>query len=514
MERMTKMKKTRKLLALSLAIIMCLALLAACGGNNTGQSPSQQQPSQQQPSQPGGPQQPIVAPTEAPPDDAVFAEEITVIISNNRIAVLDVASPASSADTIGWSLNAFLSTLYDFDTVNPGKYLPSLAKSYETNDMQTITFNLRDDVYFHTGEKLTADDVAFTIDRAKENPGTNAFDRFNKIQSYEVIGDYTIKLDYGQVNVDFIAELSWSHTGILSRKALQDDPTDGYLIGTGPWIVDEFVPNDFVRFVRNENYWGPLPETKVLTFKFIAEEATRLTMLENRNVDAAFSINPNDFPYLEGNPDKFNTYSWVVNNVGYVSFNMTDPLMSDINFRKAVASALNRQQMIQAGRNGYAMEPTSGAFWGWATEFKNEDIPIIPHNIEAAKNYLAQSSYKGETVTITAAIVDFIKMAEVLQQQLKAIGVNAEINQTDIAGLSSVATYSNNSTHMLIHTGTWMAEATSSRNFLYPGASNNRASYLNQQVADLLDAAGSETDAVKREAMYKQIQAIVAEDLP
>lgn len=508
------MKKVTKILAISLALVMCLALFAACDNSGTpSNSPAGTPTPASNTPTPAVSDKPL-NPVETAAPDAKYREDITVIIDNNKIAVIDPCNTASSASTIGWAFNSFLNTLYDFDPNKPGEYLPSLATSYETTDSQHITFHLRDDVVFHNGEKMTAKDVGFTIDRAKATPGTNVFDRMDKIESYDIVDDYTITVNYKTVNVNFLADLSWSHCGILCQSALEKDPENGFTIGTGPWVIDTFVANDYVKFTRNENYWGELPKTKVLTFKYIAEEATRLTMLENKDVQAAFSINPNDFPYLEKSTDKFDTYSYVVNNVLYLSFNMTDPIMSDINFRKAVASALIRSDIILTGRNGYAVEPTSGTFWGYATEFKNTSIPLMPYDVDAAKAFLAESSYKGETVHIMAAIVDCVKMAEVIQQQLSAIGINVVIDQTDIAGLSAAAKFSENSTQMLCHTGTWLVNASSSRNYLYPGSSNNRASYTNKAMAELLDKAELTLDAKEREKIYYEVQEMEAEDMP
>ena len=507
------MKRTKKQLALILAVAMCAALLAACGNGGGGSTPA---PTQPQPPGQGNVQETGAPapnnPVEPPPADAIYAEEITIIISNNRISVLDPSNPATTADTVTWSHNAFYDRLFEIDNDNIGEYKNGLATSYDTDDMQHVTFHLRDDVYFHNGEKLTAHDVAFTIDRAKESPGTTIFDRLNKIESYVIVNDHTITFNYSNVNVDFVAELSTPACGILSAKAVADDSVDGYLIGTGPWIVDEFVPDDYVKFVRNDNYWGELPITKGLTFKFIAEEATRLAMLENGDVQVAFAINPIDFPYLESSTDKFDTYSWIVNNVGYLAFNMTDPLMSDINFRKAVASAINRTDMILTGRNGYGVEPNHGSFWGFGTEFKNTDIPLMPYDVDAAREYLAQSNYDGSTVKIWAAIVDFIKMAEVLQQQLLLIGINAEIEQTDTVGMAAATRWGENVTHMVLHTGTWLVPASSGYIYFAPGGSNNRAGYLNQDVVDLFLSASATVDVGEREAMYRRIQEIVAED--
>lgn len=502
--------KTKRVLFLILAAIMLLSIASACGGG-TSNKEGDSTPEATRTPKPET-QAPVIVSTATPPPEAVYAEELVITIGQNRITVIDPGNTGSSAETTSWVLNSSHNTLTEVDWENPGEYIPSVAKSWETTDMQHFTFNLRDDVYFHNGEKLTADDVAFTIDRAKNSPGTHVYDKLAKIESYEVVDDYTIKVNYKDVNVDTIAEWAFPVTGILNRKALEEDPENGYLIGTGPYVIDEFVPSDYVTFVRNDDYWGELPKTKRLVFKYIAEQALRMPLLESHDCQVAFSAANADFPYMESNPDKFKIFTYIGNNTQYIAFNMNDPITGDINFRRAVAAAIDREEIIQLAMNGYGAIPDTGAYWGYKTQYKNYDIPLIEHDEEAAKAYLAQSSYNGETVTITTSIM--VSAATVVQEQLARVGINCEIVQTDTAGVAAVASYSNNVSQMVMMPGGWQFEASSARNFFYPGASNNRASYFNQEVADLIDAAAKEIDEAKREQMYKRIQEITAEDLP
>ena len=520
------MKKARRIFCLALCIVMCAGLLAACGSG--GPQPADSAPAA--PSAPASSAQP--APSSAPPpspsssnifgeggsvviggeettEETKYREALTVVVDQSTISVIDPFSPGTVAGT-KWAQKCYLSRLVN--EIN-GEYIPMLAKEWKTDDWQHINFKLRDDVYFHNGEKFTADDVVYTVERAKNSQGALSFDFLNGIEKVEVVNDYEINITLVGVNVDFLYNLSQSHAGMVNRKACEADPEEGAWIGTGPWVVVEFVPNEYVSYIRNENYWGDLPQTKELTLKYVANIPARVMMLERDEIQFSLGLDPSDFPYLEESP-QFDTYKYVDNNPSYIAFNMNDPICGDINFRKAIASLLIPDELALACRNGYAMPESGGTFWGYATEFRNTDIPRIPHNIEKAKEYIGLSSYNGEPVEIVVAFADKLIKSEWLQEQCKAIGVNIVIYQTDVAGMSAYATYANNQAQMVVHTGSWSNLAIASRSYLYPGAAGNRASYSNDEVTALLDLAPTVTDIVEREKIYKQIQAIVAEDIP
>ena len=487
------MKRIKLVLAVVLCVLSCLFFLAGCGGGSSDEGGEKA----------GGA-------TET--GSGKIRDELVVIIDNTKIPVLDPHNPSATSSSSAWAFIMMYDTLVA--DLGDGKFGPELASSWETEDWQHFTFHLRDDVYFHNGEKLTADDVVFTIERAKENPGSAGYDKLSHVASVQALDEHTVELALESVNVEFFYYISDPRAGILNRKAVEADPEKGSWVGTGAWTVSDFASNEYVVFEANENYWGEVPKTKKMTLKYVAEESTRLMQLENGEVQVCFSINANDYDYFKDQPDKFVTYPFTTNNNSYVGFNMNDPICGDLNFRKAVASAIDREEMVLAAFNGYGEVNTLGTYWGYKTEFKNEKIPIIPKDLEKAKEYLAQSNYKGETVEIVAAIPDLIKTAQVLQAQLAQIGINTTIKETDPPGMSAYATYADNKAQMIVHTGSIAFNAGSMKAWFYPYGSNNRVSYTNEEVAELFDLAVTQIDPAEREATYHRIQEIIAEDIP
>jgi ABC-type transport system substrate-binding protein len=193
---------------------------------------------------------------------------------------------------------------------------------------------------------------------------------------------------------------------------------------------------------------------------------------------------------------------------------MNDPLMSDINFRLAIAHAINRNDCVTFTRDGYAIAVDSGTFWGYRTEFKNTDIPIFPFDLDKAKDYLAMTNYNGEPIEIVAAMADPIKNAQVIQANLAEIGINAVVYETDSPGLTSYAAWGNTNVQIIVFSGPWTLKAVTCRNYFYPGSPGNRANYDNSEIAELLDKAAVTVSEAEREVIYRDIQEIIARDIP
>jgi peptide/nickel transport system substrate-binding protein len=481
-----------------LAMIVIMALLSACGGGN-GNSESSDSGAADDTSQ----------------SDAVtsveYAKELDVIIDNNKIAAVNPLLASANTSPTTWVFNMIYNSLVE----RKGEgYVPSLATSWETTDWQHLTFKLRDDVTFHNGEKFTAADVIYTIEAAREAVGTQAHDRWADVETATAIDEYTLEFTLLAPNVDFLYNLSQPQSGILNEAALTASPEEGAWIGTGAWVLTDFATNDYVKMSRNDNYWGEKALTEKITLRFVPEISTRLMMLQNGETDVCFSIDPNDLPLLEAEPDKYTMYQFVYNNLDLMGFNMKDPICGDYNFRMAVASALDREEITLACCGDYGIPETTGTAWGYETEFRNNDIPIIPYDPEKAKEYLAASPYNGEEIELTTAIATNVIASEVIQQQLAQVGIKVKINQLDPPAMASYCSFEDNKSQMFVFIGPQTLSAFSVRNLYYPGAGYNRVSYVNDEVTAMLDNVSTIIDTNERGQAYRDLQTYIAQDPP
>lgn len=515
------MIKLKRVTAILLTLMLCLAI-AACGGGNDattdgggstagggtpggGGTPSGGAPG-------GGnvltPDDVIEAPEG---DDVRYADSIDIIIEVNAVA-LDPLNPGAS----GAGIQNMYVCMYDRLVVNAGEgvYTPELATSWDSDDLQTWTFNLREGVTFHNGDRFTAQSVIDTIEMGQNSPGSYAFDAWRSVVSATIVNEYTVQLVLDSVNADFLFHMALPGASIINKAARDADPVAGAWVGTGAFYVSAFFANDYATLTRNDNYWGTPPITSELIFRNVPEMTTRTIMMQNGDSHMCTSISNEDMDLFVNDPDNYIIYAFLGNTIFSLMFNMNDPITGDLNFRKAVAHALNRPDATIVAAGEWAEPVTTGTYWGASTEFKNQDLPMLQYDLDLARHYLEESSYNGQEVEIMSALPLNNRMAEVIQEQLGVIGINAVLFQTDGPTLQSSTVYGNDRMQMLSYVSAFSQSAATSRGIFYPGGVNNRMTYNNPEVNELFDLAPTIADPAERAAIYRQIQALVAEDVP
>jgi len=511
-----KMKNGRRILALLIALLMCLVLFAACGDNSTptpsggggSGTPSAPSPSSPAPASPPAEIAPPIAPPSEP--DIRFADEIIAISDGFAVTAINPLFPGAAMPPVFWSYNMIYDRL--LRTNDNGEQEPYLATEWNTNDFITFDLKLRNDVYFHNGEKFTARDVVWTILSSKEAPGSPSNSIWAFVKEAIAVDDYNVKLILNDINVDFWWHITRTETGILNEKAVTADPERGSWVGTGAYVLTEFVPMSHWYFDRNDNYWGAPPITKRITLLHIPERTTRAMMLLNGEAQIVFNLPAEAVDQFDDNPD-FTVYIHMRNTPGPIYFNMSHPICGDWNFRMAVGSAINRGEITTAVGGRFLLpEYETGGLWGLFTEFRNLDIPVLPEDVEAAKAYLAASPYKGETISLTGASPDHVRACEVIQMQLARIGISTEINAVENTAVPGL--HAEGKLEILVTGMNFPMSATAIRPILYPNLPTNRTNHNNPTVTEMLDRVAREPNRAEREKIYREIQAIVAEDPP
>jgi len=517
------MKKSRKALSLILILVMCLPLLTACGNkdnpvspSNAPSSPPSNTPSNTPSTAPSTPPPATIPPkVDLPPPEpeAKLADHITVI-THEGVGVINVHSMAGTGAFTNNTYMMIHSWLVFQD--RDGSFQPMLAASWDTADYQTWIFHIRDDVYFHNGDKLTTEDVLYTINLGKEKVGTTAYESWVYSPNVRAIDEYTLEIKLNAPYVDFLYHVSTPMTQILCKRALEEDPEKGYWIGTGPYKIAGFSTNDYVEFERDDNYWGPLPPTKSITFKYIPEPSSRAIMLENGQAQVAKGIPLTELPLFRNNP-KFELIEAVQNNQISIQFNMEDSVCGDWNFRMAVASAIDRESLVAlSGNYGIAISEKEygGTIWGRITKYRNMSIPRVPYDLNKAKEYLAASPYDGTPVEFSYQ-TSFNRIGEALQEQLSKIGLNITLNPMDAPSFVAYTSWKENHAQMLCFATLLNTNPSSSyQSSFRPGSNNNRMRYDNQELTDLLAKIPSLTDEKERQENIYRMQEITAEDMP
>lgn len=484
----------KKILAFVLAAVMILSL-TACGGNNT---PDNDEPAVEA-TKSGELDSAVIEGVEA----ESYKEHINIALTS-QITTLD---PGLISNVQHYYLfNMVYNTLVFYDN-NTKEFSGELATSWEwADDTYTkIHITLRDDVTFHNGEPLTAEDVAFTLDRTTSSLVSNTYDHC------EVIDDHTLDIVLNQPNVDFMYVLSHNSSAVVNKDALEADPDLGGVFGTGPWVIDmdNYVAGDTIELIRNENYWGELPVTKTISLRLISNASSRLIALENGEVSLMTSIAPTELIAAQGN-DEIEIYDFNTAQMYYFAFNNTNgPAADDVKLRQAIAYAINRDDLYAAtGDEGASAAST---FWGWHMKYYFDEFGVdMSYNPDKAKELVAEL---GDNTTlhlmVNTSSSDYKIMAEVIQEQCRQVGITIVIDEVDSAGASANSKYASATHEAMLYSINMNDWDSDMARLLSVGSNTNKAVLNNERVTELLALSVSTTDEAERAAYYQELQELI-----
>ena len=505
------MKRTTKTIAILLAFIIGLGLLAACGSTESSNTPAatSESPAASTPAPAASPSPGTHAVIEAtaPEEGANIADHID-IIGDSQITVVNLWMPAATGATNSWASLLIYDCLVE--QLSPTEFGPRLATSWHTDDYQTFSFTLRDDVYYHNGDHFTAEDIAWTAEVGKQQTASPAFNTWRWVDYINVIDPYNIEIVLTEVYVDYMFLLGNSQGGIQNRRSHDenpDDPTWAW-VGTGPYKVVGFETNDYLTLERNEDYWGEKPPTRSLTFWTIPEMATRTLMLQNGEAQIAFGTTPEDLDMLNADPD-FQVFTVNLNPPVIFGFNnQGDDIVMDVNFRLAVAHALNIDDIATVAMGMWAEPAWDGSFWGPVTQFRRNDFPRREQDLDLAKQYLAQSIYDGRTLEIMTTAAHNIRASELIQLQLAAVGIDVNIETMDQSSFIDAHNYNPESTRQLhvFSVPMFPAAVHALNSGFYPGSFANRLNLNFDYVTERIERMGVTADEADRAALAHEIQ--------
>lgn len=381
-----------------------------------------------------------------------------------------------------------------------------LAEKWDVEENgQVWTFYLRKGIKFQNGEELKADDVIYTVERATEQ-GLNTKPITGAVDKIEALDDYTVKFTLLAPNMDFGFNLTNVYASILNRKANEEDPDNGYGIGTGGWMIKEFEANDHVTFTRFDDSWiweqnGGINPTEEITIKYMADQNSRMLGVQAGDLDIGCIANNTEFynyQAMEGLAPVV-VASW---SCDYIGMNANCEYFKDENVRKAVAYAINQQEALDIINNGFGM--TCKAMWcPDAIGYKDTFEENYEYNLDKAKEYLAKSAYPNGFTCKLTTINAYSLYAETVQAQLAAIGINCEVDLTDSPGMSEGG--KNGTFEMYIWNTTMSPYGDNLRNLITSGGSANYAHFENAKIDELMNAGVAESDTAKRAEIYGQV---------
>ncbi|GHV32159.1 peptide ABC transporter substrate-binding protein [Spirochaetia bacterium] len=425
--------------------------------------------------------------------------------------------------------------------------VPELAKSWNQPDPLTYVYEVRDDIVFSDGAKMTMDDVVFSFERYRDPEGGTWFaDFYTDVESITATGPWqlTIKLSKPSAVFKYIPAIG---AGRIISKAYYEKHRDdfgtaqGGIIASGPFVYQSWTSGQEIVLKKNTNYWDKAKRDAnsidTLVYKIIPHDTTRIMALQTGSVD--FSANLTNLPSdildrlaAEKNVSLTSVDSY---SLTYLAFNTQRPPFNDANARRAVSHALNlpefnRGILKSAGRAGTIL-PFGPALYGenaagWE-QYLARTAPY-DYDLAKAKQFLSQSAYPDgfSAALIVGDSSLYNQRALFLQEALKAINIDVKIMQMD-GDLQS--TYqmggvldSNGKRDYDMLFGGWEADypdLDGTIGIMYVSSQAgqdgyNAAAYSNPRIDSLIDEQRSEVDSAKRFALHTQFMDIVANDVP
>ncbi len=384
---------------------------------------------------------------------------------------------------------------------------PNLATEWVWEDELTLVLTLRDDVYFHNGEKMTAEDVLYTFQRCKTGTvSANFYKSFDIDASYVVDPTHIVvkfKTPYAAA-LNVLANVSSSI--VCKSYAESVDSTTFYLepIGTGAYKFVEWDSGDHITLTRNDNYWGEKANIPNVLLRIINDNSARCIELETGGIDITDSLNFTDVSKL-ADVEGLNAYFGPSLKVMYLSLNENKPYFKDERVRQAIAYAIDTEKVLASAYGGGAARGTSSlpsSLFG----YKNEGF--YEYNPELSRQLLKEAGYpNGFTFTcVCPSVAASIKTAESVQAFLSEVGITMKIEEYDAATwMGKKLRDSETDCAPYVFTADTYDPDQAYMN-MFAGSGYSTVSKTDETLNALLQAGRAETDVEKRKAIYAEVQ--------
>ncbi len=376
------------------------------------------------------------------------------------------AVSADSADTtLKWALDSdivSLDPIYAYDTttnlvvvqvvesllyINPdGSVSPMLAKSWECVDDKTYVYEIRDDVTFSDGTPMTVDDVIFSMER-NMGDGSDSYVAwmFDSVDSIEKTGDWEITVHLKNPDA-FWQYVPATTGGAVISEAYYNEHKDSFgtasggILATGAYKFDHWTNGSEIVLTENENYWddsAPV-DFKTIDYTIISEDTTRIAALKTGQIDFSVNVSVDMIGQLS-DAENLTLDSVHAYRIDHLAFNTEKAPFNDVNVRKAIAYAIDAENLVNNIYGEYG-QPGSGLLFGDAlyTIGSADDwqkfadtLDNYSYNIEKAKECLAASAYPdGFDCRLAVSNISYYQsMAVYIQAALAEIGINVSVEQ-------------------------------------------------------------------------------------
>jgi peptide/nickel transport system substrate-binding protein len=457
---------------------------------------------------------------------ALAASDILVLGTIDRITEL---SFENSYDHFTWHI--LRHTTKALVGMEPGtnKIIPAIAQSWEISDDGLVyTFHIRPGVVFWDGTPCNANAVKWALERTirLNGPEGGVFLIADVIKKIEAVDELTVKITLNYPDATFLIRMTDNVIpSLIYAGAPENEFAQGRYVGTGPYRIVEYVPDERVVLEAVPTYFGPAPKTKRIVWVIYANEAALRAAVEAGDVDIAFrTFNPVDIVNLQKNPNLQVVRGPSVS-IRYLLFNVTQPPVDNALVRQAIAYAVDRDAICERVFSGlntpiYTMVPEGLPPAGSA-------IPVFPkRDLEKARALLRQAGYSEANplqvnlwYTPTHYGTTEADVAAVLKQAIEETGL-VKVTIQSLEWAAYVQRMSQGGFDMFLLG--WYPDYLEASNFLAPWTTESPESlgtFFNKhprypEYKELMTKALTTIDEAERAKIYQEIQRMSAEDVP
>ncbi|MBN9063761.1 MAG: hypothetical protein J0H41_15110 [Rhizobiales bacterium] len=417
----------------------------------------------------------------------------------------DPVAGTSGGDAM--SLYPIYDRLINFDpqTLAPA---PGLATAWEYAQPDVLTLTLREGVRFQDGAPFDAAAVKFNLERAMTMPTSTVKTDLSGIRSVDVVSAHQVKINLAKPDAALVLTLA-DRAGMMASPAAVEKwgaAFGQHPVGTGPFSFVEYAPGDRMIVKKNPDYWrSGQPSLDQISFRYFANQQTANNALRARETDVQLNVPASDVAALKS----VSTLE-IVSRPSLLTegcyFNFSREPFSNVAARQAIASAIDRKALGGLLTFGLAV-PTSQVFPAgyWAADSKLADP--FPFDRAKAKSLLAEAGHPNGLAIKGIAFqgTSEIRKAQIIQEQLKAVGVDMTLDVTDIP--TAARSFFTEKKYDLI-CSSWSGRPDPSQtaeSLFSPKSFFNAGGYLAPGMDVALSRASSEQDPAKRAAAFSEI---------
>jgi peptide/nickel transport system substrate-binding protein len=403
--------------------------------------------------------------------------------------------------------------IYQNPDLSPG---PGLITEWGWNDDKTkIMMTVRDGVTWHDGSPFTADDVVWSLTRAADEKTGNPIQFI-----WSTVANLTA--DGNKITGDVVrfepTIFKWMYflTGYVMPKAYYEKVGaagfEAAPIGTGPYMVEKFEQNAFVRLKANPNYWGGKPEFESVTIKFVTDAAARVAEVESGNSHVTLEIPYEEFDRLKG-AGTLQGIAHPISDIGMIFLNDVD-VMLDPNVRKAAVAAIDKQLIIDRLLSGYGvaidtLETPEYTAYDPSIKTPYDEAKAI--ELLAASGYSTEKPVKFKIQTTKGFKPKDYEMIQAIVGLWRKVGIEAEIEVYEIAKHYELRAADQLAPAAFYNWGNSIGDPTTSTGFAMFGPSPHSV-WDGKDLIDMIGPLWGEMDEDKRIAGWKAVDKYIAEN--